>query len=573
MESNTKLAIASLLSAIVVALLCGLLWGCYYEEYQSLFHAFLSQKFSPGVLFDSWYYQGYIGISSAYAHLYLLLPHVEWLSWISYTYMVCAAALFLFVFLKTVEWQPNSWPHLFIVGCFALFLLADQVILLQNSRVAYLLSGAAMLCLIVHFYSINQIKKHPLAFGAIVLMYTVGLLHRLEPAMGVVYLMVPFAWIWHRNLAKTLVGVAVPVVLTVGLFVLTMVDLKTSKEFHKQVEPDIEMQLTVRNNIVPIGRMPTALDSLKYEAAKNMLWSDPRVITVSFLRSLIEAPPYSSVTFKQTKRALQNCSTYFAEYPHYVLLTVLLLALSVYRWVLRHQPDWAALGGLLGFVLVFVAGVFLQTYFVKMRPWAFSPFYTLFLAAGTLLVVRQRATVLVFTWRVAIVAVLVAATTALAAFNTSSKQKIIQAYKRSLQEACETASGQVLLLNPSSYQYFLSATKPFVPFDFSAYYRVYFYESQIASILPGYRDYLARECHCDVYNFSQFYRYLLAQHHPGQVYALSTEKRMNLIARYLQGIHKFELEYVPVSNQVVSALPGNQSVVLYRLNAKSGEVY
>jgi len=52
MESNTKLAIASLLSAIVVALLCGLLWGCYYEENQSLFHAFLSKKFSPGVLFD-----------------------------------------------------------------------------------------------------------------------------------------------------------------------------------------------------------------------------------------------------------------------------------------------------------------------------------------------------------------------------------------------------------------------------------------------------------------------------------------------------------------------------------------
>jgi hypothetical protein len=361
--------------------------------------------------------------------------------------------------------------------------------------------------------------------------------------------MFPFALVWHKNVTKAISSMLAPATFALLLFLVTMVDLKTSHEFHKQVEPDVEMQLTVRNNIVPLATMKTPLDSIKYEAAKNMLWGDPKVITVNFLRSLIDTPPYTVVTYAQIKRTLAVCAEYFNDYRHFTLLLLLLAIVIAYSYYAqKHITTWGLLR-LFFFLSVFLAGIFLQTYYVKMRPWSFSPLFSLFFTAWGLLLFKERFCSKPGSVFIGVFCLLIIGCIVSYMVNATQRQQQMFSYNQTVRNTIlPTVKGETLLINPSSYQSFLSSQQPFEKFSYSNYQKLFFYESQIASILPGYREYLMQECHCDVYNFSQFYSYLLSPAYGHKVYALSTEKRMSLITRYLRIVYgvNFPFEQTPL---------------------------
>lgn len=544
MLKHARILAATLLVNGLTTVLAFYLLGYYYEEYQSLFHAFLSQAMSPGVTFNSWYYQGYIGISRCISLLYLSFPSVEWLSWISYGLLLVSSTVITYAFAIGIKHKIQNALLIISLVLVSFILLTDNILHLQNARVSYLLAGAGSYLLILRNNSITAIKAKPITFLAGSALFIIAALLRLEPAMGVVYLMFAFALLWHKSIRNALTGILVPALFTLSLFAWTMVDLKTSTEFHKQIEPDVEMQLTVRNNIVPIGTMKTQVDSVKYEAAKNMLWGDPRVITVLFLRSLIYTPPYSAITSHQIKRAFGICFEYFVDYWHFSVLLLLLSIAILYSFLFQDAITKAGAFRLLFFLLVFLTGVFLQTYYVKMRPWAFSPFFSLFFIGWALLFFKERNyttrpsffTLIFYLFAVLFLGVFM--------MHSSEREKEIYAYNQALRNTIRSVvKSETLLINPSSYQAFLSGQQPFEKFDFSAYHKLFFYESQIASILPGYRDYLMKECHCDVYDITQFYQYLMRPEYDQRVYALSTEKRMNLITRYVRIVHGIELPF------------------------------
>lgn len=570
-QLRLKHLLLSLCATGVVFLFCFTCYGSYSEEYQSLFNSFLSQAFSPGTLFNSWYYQGYIGISFLYAQLYIHFPRVEWVSWLSFLYLFIAAWGMAYYSFPILLKQGKKWMPVALLF-FVFILLADNLLHFQNARVAYLLCGSALLISIIRFPDLAAVREQCLLFLVTNFLYLLGCLSRSEPGMGMLFLFVPFAFLWHQNLKSTILSTLVPVLISSFLFLFIMADLRLSDEFHKRIEPDVEMQLTVRDNIVPLSDMKTATDSMKYEAAKNMLWGDPRVLDEKFLRSLIADAPYLSVSVKQITRTLSYCLDYIRTYFHLLAFAFVFLFLSSLRLYKTHTRMLALLPLL--YFFVFIAAIFLQSFYVKMRDWSFSPYAALFLASCVLYFFKTSSSQNMSN---AGLLLLIAAGVLHHYFVHAGtmKEEQMHHYNKALYSAVkEVAGNETLLLNPSSYQNFLSANRPFEPINYSDFDKLFFYESQIASVLPGYRDYLMKECSCDVFDFSQFYRYLLSENYPHTVYALSTQRRMDLIQRYLKTIHFFNLAYREVPE---AQLPQNPNadrdlIHLYVLSqAQQGE--
>ena len=564
-----KLLLPVFATAVVIAF-CLRCYGSYYEEYQSLFLAFLSQALSPGTLFESWYYQSYIAIGALYARLYRHFPGVEWISWLSFLYMFVAGCGIGYVFTQTLKQAGNLLLAAVLLPV-AFLLLADSILHFQNARVAYLICGSTLLISIFCFYEPSFIRKNRFAFLAINVFYLLGCLSRSEPGMGMLFLFIPFSLLWHRSLRKTLLAVALPLSISAGILFYILIDRNLTDEFHKRIEPDVEMQLTVRRNVVPLSAMKTAADSMKYEAALNMLWGDPRVLDEKFLRSLIEDAPYLSISWKQVARALTYCAEYTREYAHLLLFSFLFL-LFASAWLYRKNGKLYALMPL-GYFLVFFLAIFVQTYYVKMRPWSFSPYAALLLVSAALYFFKTADSRRFF--YAGLFLLLLAGIFHHRFVQAGSiTEKKIYAYNRALYDSVKKiAKDETLLLNPTSYQSFLSASRPFEVFDYSDFHKLFFYESQLGSVLPGYREYLMKECSCDVFDFSQFYKYLSDEKYPRTVYALSAQGRMRLIQQYLLIIHGFRLEYeeVPGVHLPVLQREFQEPLRLYVLKKHSGK--
>jgi len=527
-------------------LLCHFFYGTYYEEYQGLFHAFLSGSFSPGTAFKSWYYQGFIGLSYFYSFLYQIFPEIEWLSWISFLYINISAAIIFYILYNRSKIEAVNWGGLSSGFMLFYILFADHIIKLQNARVAYLMCGSSLLALIFLFDDFLKIKNHFLIYISLLLFFLLGALTRSEPALGIATLLFCFSLVWHKNVLKVIFTALLPLIITISVIVGILIDTKLSDQFHKQVEPDIEMQLTVRKNIVPISEMKTTFDSIRYEAAVNMMWADPDIVSVDFLRSLIKLPPYTSINSEQLSRTIEELDSYYFQYKHLIILNLILIIFITLNLALKHDYP-RAFYAVLYFIGFFIAIIF-QTYMVKMRDWSFSPYLSIFTASIVFLYIeffsshKHKYTVLL----------LLLGGVSIWHFNyletEESKIRRNQIYNQELyKKAHKISRGETLLINPTSYQNFISANLPFHVFNYQEFDRLYFFESQIASILPGYRQYLEKQCNCSVWNFSNFYRYLLSADYPKSVYAISTEQRMDLIARYLHEIHNYDIIYKEVN--------------------------
>ncbi len=539
--------------SLSVMLLVACFFGSYYEEYQALFNVMLSGHLSPGFLFESWYYQGYIGLSYLYARLYALIPQIEWLSWITYAFIAVSGVVFLYLLWSLLKDRVSA-PVIFTfqVVCGFLF-LSDHVLNLVNARMVFLMCGASMLGMIVLFSEKGTILKHPWIYAGLLLLFLMGALSRSEPALAVSLLLTCFSVVYNGNLLRGVLVALPPFFISVAVVSSILLDIRNSEQFHKRVEPDIEMQFTMRKNVVPLSTMTNARDSLRYEAAMRMVWGDPKVISVEFMRGLIANPSYSSWDMLQWERTRTLLLDFLRLYWHLSIFSALLLLLMVLNRLARGQHIRAFLLTLYG--LGFVVAVIVQTYFVKMTPWSFSPYITVFSASLVLLFCKEHLSGSpgILVWAGLLILLFATATQISFIFSSATQlhhqmQKRVQMCDRSL----EMTQGGILLLTPSSFQHFLSSTPPLHPFNYSSFNKLYIYESQILSLLPGYKDYLDSECSCDVSHFPDFYRFLLSNEAYGPVYSLTTTDRADLITRYLLGIHGYLLYHCPMSDSTMT---------------------
>jgi len=521
-------------------------FGSYYEEYQGFWNALFSESLSPGTTFDNFYFLGYIGISYIYSFIQSIFPSIQWFSVFHFLQLNISFALFFSIIaylLRKLELKAYWLYLIFTLVFFGLFL--DNIILFVYARASYILCAASYLAIIVFFKDMNVVKKYPFVFGILILLFLWGNLTRIESALAASLLLFCFAVVWKSNLKNALL-ISAPIMLIVGLsLILVFLDINTSTQFHKQVEPNIETEFTVRFNVVPVSSMKTFEDSVKYEAAMRMFWADPDIITIPYLKSLVKQEESRWFNPEQWNRVKYELQTAWNNFKFHFVFVLLLTGFS---FVLLIQNTERIKGALLVlYLLGFIILLIENSYFVKMRDRTISPYLLIYLFSVLLLVFRYlKGNRRAFNFTIFILFVWAGINLVITKNKSELLNEVRQGNIVMLNKVKVYCSGETLMPNPTAMGNVTLAFTPFEKFDFSMFDHLYFYEASIQSIIPPYYQYLSKECNCEVRDFSNFYRYVLNPEYPNKVYTLSNEDRMIMAMVYLKIFHNLEIQYEKV---------------------------
>lgn len=544
MNLATKLYLKNVLISTILLIFIYLIFGSYYEEYQGFWHAFFSGSLSPGTPFTHFYFLGYIGISHIYSLFYQLFPNFQWMSLIHYIQLISSFAILLSI-LDYLLLKEKTKASLILLLLFFLALAPDNILLFIYARASYIMCGASLLAIIVFFENKEKIKQHFTLYVLLNMFFLWGTLTRVESAMAALLLLVCFAVVWHTHIIKAFMPI-LPAILVVSVSLsLIFLDIHTSNQFHKQVEPDIETQFTVRFNVVPVETMETFEDSVKYEAAMRMFWGDPDIITIAYLKSLVAEPASKYFDKNQWDRTKNELSSYFNNFKYYCLLVLLLTCFTCL--ILLQNNKWQQASLLVLYFIGFIILLTANSYFVKMRDRTVSPYLIIYFASVFLLLVKS---IHYKKYSLPILLSILFLGSTIQLYETYFKSKDLkEAYhinRQILTQLEDCCSDATVMPNPTAVGNLTLAFTPFEIFDFSGFDRFYFYEASIQSIIPTYYDYLKKECNCEVRNFSNFYRYVLDNDYPKKVYAVSNEDRMDIGMLYLKTFHNLDIDYQKV---------------------------
>lgn len=535
--------------AFLVTIFCFLLayfvFGFYYVEYEALANSFLSGKITPGVPFRAIYFLMHHGTSHLYSRLYEHFPNVEWLSWILSFYFFCATFLGMYIVGKLVPkdrpwWESIAWQ---ILVYFLVY--ADHNIHFIFTRISYITVGTAFVGLIYFFGSVADIKKRPLLFLGINVLFTLGALCRIESSAALALLVFAFSCLYLKSIKQSIILFLYPVLFLSTFILYLSYRVKSSDAFYARVEPEIEAQFVERQNKIPLGDMTNAKDSVKYKMAAEIAWIDPNVITPEFMRSMIREEGVMFTDARQWRRVLGDIVLVTGNNWATTLFTIV-FALSValgqdsksrFRWIL--------------YLLFFWFYLFIQAYTFKINDRSFLPntsmfIFSLLLVALSVIYSKYRAG-----WNYAIVGSILIFTLLQLNYlrnEVNILRSDLATYQYNTQKIEETAKGKYLVVNSSSFDYVFSSHRPFHPFDYSSFKRIYITDGHVIPYIPYYKDYLEGECKCSVYNFPSFWTYLKSIRK--DVIIMSTPQRMEVLQEYLKVMYGYQLNI-----EVIKAMP------------------
>jgi hypothetical protein len=531
-------------------------FGFYYSEYEGLNTALLSSSLTPGMHFRSVYFSGNIGISYFYALFYQFLPGVQWISWLEYLWLFISSGV-----LSLALWQ--SMPDRFSTGVKTVVMIsvyilvfADHHMHLIYTRVSYMVCGSALIGLVCFFGRSEAIKQNCFFFILLNLFFVVGTLIRNEAAIACVLLLLPFALFSLQNIKQTIILFLFPLLVVLGQSLFFAVDIRNAskEEFYKQVEPDIEEQYTARGNLKPLSAMSTHTDSVKYALSHEMAFSDPRVMTPEWLRSLILPEGLIFTDLHQWHRVYTELYDIMSRY-WYLVLIVVLLGLGLYgQW---DSSDRYRLYYWLLFELSFWGLTVAQTYVDKVNERSWLPYISLFIFCHIILFSKnvKRMTMRRIIPIITICSILLVVQIYHLNAESGRMKSDLASQQRQYNAIRKLAADRILVANSSAFNSLFMSSTPFQNFDFSSFRKVYITDSYIITFLPYYQSYLEKECGCDMYAYPSFWAYL--KDHKNQVLVISTASRMKAIENYLRDIHHTDLSFVAIDSSGDNELKWN----------------
>ncbi len=547
-KPSSRILIATALAVTGICFLFTYLYyGFYYVEYEAMFDSFYSGRLTEGLPFRSVYYLGNIGLSYIYSMLYGLAPGIEWISWILYTYLFLSCSLAIYILLRILTERISLGPACIIAGLIYLLIFADHNIHFLFTRVSYVVAGMSLIGIVYFFREEGSISRRPVLFAILNIWCVIGVLTRVESATAALLQVFCFSIFYVADLRQIARCFVFPTLFLGCLLGAIAYDLKTTTEFYKQVEPEIEAQFTDRENAVPLSTMHTAEDSAKWAAVREIMWPDPKVLTPAYMRSLILPEQRLYTDMRQWHRSVSSVWVMIGHYWYLCLIIVLLsagLLFTPVRFSIWRLLRWAVFAG--SFWLL----ILMQTYTDKINDRSFIPLIGIFIFCHLIellpAMVRLR--------RMAIVAipvlVLVMIHLSRLAAEAQNLDTDLKKYQATVKIIEQEARGKILATNSASCDYLFLSNRPFHPFDFSAFRKIYITDGFNIPFLPYYRRYLERECHCDVSDFPSFWSYL--RQHRDDVIVISTASRMQILTDYLHGVYHTDL---PVREIACPALP------------------
>jgi hypothetical protein len=526
------------------SMVVGLIAGIYYERYEALFSALASGQLTPGMPYDDFFYLAHIFTIRAYATLYSSAPNTHWLGWFQAGYML----IVLGAILSAVSHRSKSslffWTGLIVISLF----FADHLVYQVYTRVSYMLGFAALLLTCVRYES-GSLGLSEKALYTIV--FLLGSLTRPEPAAMMLLVVAPFHFLmvsrqslWNR-IWESVRLFAPMAAIPLAVFVWMQMEIGKSDRFYKQIEPEVEYELTARNNIVPISSMGNARDSMRYTAIDRVVWGDASTNDAAFLRSLIggrETDPQVEGRVRLTARSSLTDS--MLHNPAMVLLACFLL-LAVLIVQLAQRDHRRALGTL-AFILFFILLMLLVSYRIKMTPTAVA---CVFFSVAALTLVFFGDGLLSAGPRRLIVLSGLGALSVFQAVQLHGHADTEKARRRYFRTAWgimgKNFTGKNILLNGESI-HLLNAFSPLRPFDFEPFNKVIIYDSQHVSTMEPYRTYLANDCNCDPNNYAEYFAFL-QEGGASNIFLMSADFR-RFLEKYLYVVHGTQVSFSPALN-------------------------
>ena len=570
---NFRVAIRDFISGSFVSFLLFFLsahFGCiFYEEYDPFLNSLISGKLTPasGNVMPLFALE-HVGTTYVYDFLYRWVPSVEWVSYANEFFVILSGGIVCVILGALIKKEGTKT---LVFKLLALWLFIGSHLLFSNlTRDSFLLCGTALLLLVLVYRSGADPYTRKIYRWLTALFFLLGVLTRPEPPLIVLLLVGPFAIIM-LNKWKDIIAVFMLPVLIVGVLLTAVaIDRENSTEFYKLAEPDLEYQIRVQHNCVPLSEMKTEYDSVRYQAALGGLWSDPRHISIPFLRSILNKDRSLNRVVEQCKELLPLVIPVVNRHiPLIILATfmaIIFLVISVKHLPLKVSLLWGSL-----YVLFWLL-IFTQTYLSKINDRSFASLLSIYLLIEIIFYL-----VFLKDYTIGITRNVIISAAFLLSFIQAGwliyEAKLFRDERKELQqnyaEVKAVAHGGILLLNGSSYLSVMLSFLPFQAFNYDGFERIYMNDIFDLSLIHPYKDFLSKECNCDVDDMSAFYRFLIKG--DKKVYLLSSPGRMKLMTNYLQKVHQLKIVFEEVPGtyskpeivDVTQQIPGRP--VLYQL--------
>ena len=401
-----------------------------------------------------------------------------------------------------------------------------------------MVTGTALIGLVYFFRAPGSVRDRPWLFLFFNLWFVLGTLTRSESSTAAFLQICFFGAFYLQSIKRFALIFLFPFLFLLSLLSAVAYDIKTTKDFYKQIEPEIEAQFTDRDNAVPLSTMKTYRDTVMWQTATDIMWSDPKVISPAYMRSIIKPEKLLYTDARQWRRVCNTVSEIASKFWYLGLISVLLGIGLLIRYKFNSSFGYL-------FWLAFVSSFWLltaiQTYTDKVNDRSFSPLISLFIFCHVVMILPYLRDNIGRRMSALLVGIFILFSVHLFHLKSESNQlhKDLEDYKKNLAIITSVAKDKILVINSSSCDYLFSSNKPFHPFNFSSFKKIYITDGYNMPFLPYYRRYLERECKCDMYAFPSFWDYLRTRH--DEVVVVSTSQRMAILREYMRVIHGYDL--------------------------------
>jgi hypothetical protein len=242
-----------------------------------------------GLMKDFYHFNDLIFWQTVLQKLYSVSYTVPW-----FPVFVIVLSSFSIVFILNLILKVGSKKSipasvtLFLVF-FLFFLLLNNLYWVEYDRVAFIVSGSAVIFFIVIPDLFSQQKSQILVYTIATIWYIGGVC--LRPEIGIVTFVAlsPTICLLFYPRITYCAKVFLPVFVVILCFTLAYgYNLMFSEEYYYKTEPDIEYELLDRANIVPLSKMTTKEDSMRYIAVtQQWMLGDLNNTPVEFIRQLL----------------------------------------------------------------------------------------------------------------------------------------------------------------------------------------------------------------------------------------------------------------------------------------------
>ena len=500
-------------------------FSVYYEAYEYFFNAAFEGYITDNKPVNIAIYT-YIGIGSIIKYLNSLFPEFPW-----YTIIMCSlTTIGLFqiqLLFLSKQFSSSTRVHCFLFGLIFL-ILSESLFLFQFTRVAFILSISSLL-----FACFTSFNWKSLIFSLSV--FCLGILVRPEVAFLMLLLCFPLFFLVNESFKKS----SFFIILFIFAILTIQNDRNSSNEFYKKVlHSKTEYQIAL-GNVVPIGKMKTSEDSMKYTAVCNGIVNDPDYISYQFMRQIVADNSIvllSKTLFARSLTELNKCAT---NYSHLIVLCILLLSFNfiIHRKNKKKSIFLFSYSVYLGSVLLYIS------YNMSMERRVMGPILSFFAITNIIILLEgdilnkirhQKQLGFIF----GSLFLLWCFWCLLFIYNLSNSYNVrIVANKKTLGELEKIAANKILVPESSAFvSLFFDNQKPFDNPKFPSFKKLFLMDIEMFSLTPDYNTFLNKNCNCNSSDLAVFYDYLYSI--KDDVILAGNEERIKVYEKYLRIVRK-----------------------------------